>query len=97
MSLGRKFGVGSVALGSRWRCAGFTLVELIVGILITVAVVVGGSVDARATYVDTYSIYNLQYTTDASGDSPYNGQVVNCTGGVVMQKYVGSKVRKVGA
>ncbi len=30
MSLGRKFGVGSVALGGWRRCAGFTLVELIV-------------------------------------------------------------------
>ena len=97
MSLGRKFGVGSVAFAGRRRCDGFTLVELIVGILITVAVVVGGSVDARATYVDTYSIYDLRYTTDASGDSPYNRQVVNCTGGIVMQKYVGGKVRKVDA
>ena len=68
-----------------------------ISIIIAVAVVFGCVADARATVVDTYSIYQLQYTTDASGDSPYNGQIVNCDGGVVMQKYVGSKVRKVGA
>ena len=68
-----------------------------ISIIIAVAVVFGCVADARATFVDTYSIYDLQYTTDASGDSPYNGQVVNCTGGVVMQKYVGGKVRKVDA
>jgi len=63
-------------------------------ILIAVAVVVGcAAVTVHATLVDTYSIYDLQYTTDASGDSPYNGQIVNCTGGVVMHKHVGGKVR----
>lgn len=32
--------------------------------------------------VDSVSIYNIQYTTAASGDSPYNGQTV-MTGGIV--------------
>ena len=32
--------------------------------------------------VDSVSIYGIQYTTDASGDSPYNGQTV-ITGGIV--------------
>ncbi|MCP4707343.1 MAG: hypothetical protein GY869_01850, partial [Planctomycetes bacterium] len=57
------------------------------------AVVIGCVANAQAIYVDTYSIYDLQYTTDVSGDSPYDGQTVNCTGGVVMQKYVGGKTR----
>ena len=64
-----------------------------ISILIAVAVVAGGAVTARATLVDTYSIYELQYTTGASGDSPYNGQIVNCTGGGVIHKYLGGKVR----
>ncbi|MCP4708629.1 MAG: PEP-CTERM sorting domain-containing protein [Planctomycetes bacterium] len=62
-----------------------------INIVIVVAVVFGCVAGAQADIV--YSIYDLQYTTNASGDSPYNGQIVNCSGGVVMQKYVGGKTR----
>ncbi len=40
------------------------------------------SVAISTTTVPVVSIYDIQYTTDASGDSPYNGQAVN-TGGIV--------------
>jgi len=35
------------------------------------------------------TIYEIQYTTDPSGGSSYAGQVVNCRGGIVTQKFPG--------
>ena len=35
------------------------------------------------------SIYDVQYTTDASGDSPYDGQIQNVAGGVVTHVWSG--------
>ncbi len=37
------------------------------------------------------SIYEIQYTTDPAGDSPYALQTVDCRGGIVTHKYGGSK------
>jgi len=39
------------------------------------------------------SIYDVQYTTDASGISPYKDQVVDCTGGIVINKWVGGSTK----
>ena len=39
------------------------------------------------------SIYDVQYTTDASGDSPYFGQRVNCAGGIVVNKWIGGQTK----
>jgi hypothetical protein len=33
-----------------------------------------------------FSIYDIQYTEDPNGDSPQNGLIVDCTGGVVTHK-----------
>ena len=35
------------------------------------------------------SIYEIQYTTDPDGDSPLAGEVVDCLGGIVINKYPG--------
>jgi hypothetical protein len=32
------------------------------------------------------SIYQIQYTTDPAGASPYDGSIVDCNGGIVVQK-----------
>jgi len=32
------------------------------------------------------SIYEIQYTTDPNGDSPHNGNIVDCLGGIVIHK-----------
>ncbi len=40
------------------------------------------SVAISTTTVSFVSVHDIQYTTDVSGDSPYNGQTVN-TGGIV--------------
>ena len=37
------------------------------------------------------SIYEIQFTTDPAGDSPYNGQIVDCRGGIVTHKYPGTR------
>jgi len=39
------------------------------------------------------SIYDIQYTTDASGDSPYADQTVDCDGGIVINKWVGGSTK----
>ncbi len=44
-------------------------------------------------YADILSIYDVQYTTDASGDSPLAGQTVDCAGGVVLHKFLGGKTK----
>jgi len=40
-----------------------------------------------------YSIYDIQHTTDVSGDSPYTNQTVDCEGGIVINKWAGSKTK----
>ena len=39
------------------------------------------------------SIYDVQYTADVSGDSPYADQTVDCTGGIVINKWVGGSTK----
>ena len=39
------------------------------------------------------SIYEIQYTTDPNGLSPQHGNVVDCLGGIVIHKFVGSRSR----
>ena len=36
------------------------------------------------------SIYQVQYTTDPDGTSPQNGNLIDCSGGIVIHKFVGS-------
>jgi len=49
------------------------------------AAIISLSVSAEAQY---RSIYEIQYTAAADGGSPYNGQLLNCCGGVVVYKMV---------
>ena len=44
-------------------------------------------------YGDVLSIYDVQYTTDPSGDSPYNGQIHDITGGIVTHIWQGFNKR----
>jgi hypothetical protein len=39
------------------------------------------------------SVYDIQYTTDVSGNSPYNAQAVDCTGGIVINKWIGGQTK----
>ena len=39
------------------------------------------------------SVYDIQYTTDISGNSPYMDQTVDCVGGIVINKWVGGSTK----
>ena len=39
------------------------------------------------------SIYDVQYTTDPNGTSPQNGNLIDCAGGIVIHKFIGSRSR----
>ena len=39
------------------------------------------------------SVYDIQYTTDSSGDSPYMDQTIDCAGGIVINKWVGGSTK----
>src|SRR3989304_8592489 len=41
------------------------------------------------------SIYEIQYTENEDGSSYYDQQYVNCIGGIVIHKYLGSRHRLV--
>jgi hypothetical protein len=45
------------------------------------------------TRADHLTIRDVQYTTDPSGDSPYDGQIHDVTGGIVTQIWFGGKPR----
>ena len=42
---------------------------------------------------DPLSIYELQYTTNPTGESEYVDQVVDCSGGIVILKFAGFRPR----
>jgi hypothetical protein len=46
-------------------------------------------------YADELSIYQIQYTDDPNGVSPYNGQTIDCLGGICIGKFPGSRPRVV--
>ena len=46
-----------------------------------------------SSYAGELSIYEVQYTEDPNGVSPYNGQIIACTGGVCVGKFPGSRPR----
>jgi hypothetical protein len=48
-----------------------------------------------AASADPLSIYQIQYTTSSDGSSDYDGQVVDCSGGIVVAKFGGSRPRVV--
>jgi hypothetical protein len=41
------------------------------------------------------SIYDVQYTTDPNGTSPQQGNIIDCSGGIVIHKAIGSRTRLV--
>ena len=57
--------------------------------LIGAAVMLG----VNGTYATEVSIYEIQYTEDPSGDSPYDGQIMDVVGGVVTHIWQGSNDR----
>lgn len=62
--------------------------HIITTALIATIIVAGGGSAIQAQLAPV-SIYDIQYTTDPAGDSPINGNVVDCAGGIVIHKYDG--------
>jgi hypothetical protein len=56
-------------------------------IIITILIVV------EYVQANTFSIYEIQHTTDPNGMSPQNGNIVNCTGGIVTHIRSGGRPR----
>jgi hypothetical protein len=50
---------------------------------------------STAAYATELSIYQIQHTEDPNGVSPYDGELVACTGGVCVGKFPGSRPRVV--
>jgi len=50
-------------------------------------------VSTEHTQADALSIYEIQFTTDADGTSPQNGNIVDCTGGIVTHIRSGGRPR----
>ena len=64
----------------------------------TALVILGGMLAAGATpagFAQPLTIHQVQYTTNPGGSSDYQGQVIDCVGGVVVSKFRGSKPRLV--
>lgn len=62
------------------------------GIIRALSIAAGLTAAASA---DPLSIYEIQYTTSPDGSSDYDGQVVDCSGGVVVAKFGGNHPRLV--
>ena len=64
--------------------------------VLILAVLLAGPVTAPDEAAgDAKTIYGVQYTTDSGGDSPLNGAIIDCVGGIVIHKFSGSKPRVV--
>jgi hypothetical protein len=59
-------------------------------ILLIAAVCCAAIAGAEATPL---TIYEIQYTTDPSGDSPYKDQTADCSGGIVINKWAGGRTK----
>jgi hypothetical protein len=57
------------------------------------ALVVVAAALAPDTAAQPLSIYEIQYTDDPNGTSPYDGLVIDCAGGVCVAKYPGYRPR----
>jgi hypothetical protein len=55
------------------------------------SIVIIGSIIGMTGGAGAVSIYEIQYTADPAGSSSYNTQTVNCSGGIVINKFGGSK------
>ena len=64
--------------------------KMLTAVIILIALALAGN-----TQADALSIYDIQYTTDADGTSPQNGNIVDCAGGIVSHIRQGGRPRLV--
>jgi hypothetical protein len=63
--------------------------------MLTAAMIVAALGLAGYAKADALSIYEIQYTTDSEGASPQNGNIVDCSGGIVTHIRPGGRPRLV--
>ena len=63
--------------------------------MFTALIILSVLVSAEYAQADILSIYEIQYTTDAEGASPQNGNIIDCTGGIVTHIRPGGRPRLV--
>lgn len=66
------------------------MVKRLTAAIIFVLIASGLVFNAQA---EELSIYHVQYTTDPNGTSPQHGKRIDCSGGIVIHKFVGSRSR----
>ena len=59
--------------------------------LLLIAIVLTNFFLAARVSAQELSIYEIQYTTDPNGNSPLEGRLIDCTGGIVTHKYGGGQ------
>jgi len=60
-------------------------------LIIAVAMLSIMTANIRTANGAAYSIYEIQYTLDPNGNSPLEGQIVDCLGGIVTHRFGGSR------
>ena len=63
--------------------------------MLTAMIIVAALGLAEYAKADALSIYEIQYTTDSEGASPQNGNIVDCSGGIVTHIRPGGRPRLV--
>lgn len=55
-------------------------------VIVKISIVVAILMFVRPVQATEFSIFDIQYTNDPNGDSPHNGSIIDCTGGIVTHK-----------
>ena len=63
--------------------------------ILTAVIILTVLVSTEYIQADALSIYEIQYTTEADGISPQNGNIIDCTGGIVTHIRPGGRPRLV--
>jgi len=65
------------------------------GLMPALAILIAATAAAPqdATAAVAPSIFDIQYTADPAGDSPLDGRIIDCAGGIVTHKFAGSRPR----
>ena len=61
--------------------------------MLTAVIILTALVLVDHAQADALSIYDIQYTIEADGISPQNGNIIDCTGGIVMHIREGGRPR----
>jgi hypothetical protein len=63
--------------------------------MLTMVIIITVFIISERVQADALSIYEIQYTTDANGVSDQNGNIIECSGGIVTHMRLGGRPRLV--